>query len=67
MTLVEVGKIDLDVPVNKYLKSWKLKSTEFNPDEVTVRRVLHHAVGLSLPSVSGVDFGPKVPSLVAEL
>lgn len=67
MTLVQEGKIDLDTPVNKYLKSWKLKSAEFNPDEVTVRRVLHHAGGLSLPSVSGVDIGTTVPSLVDEL
>lgn len=67
MTLVQEGKIDLDAPVNKYLKSWKLKSAEFDPNEVTVRRVLHHAAGLSLPSVSGVDVGTNVPSLVDEL
>ncbi|HEX3282954.1 MAG TPA: serine hydrolase domain-containing protein [Pyrinomonadaceae bacterium] len=67
MTLVEDGKIDLDAPVNKYLKSWKLKSTEFDPNEVTVRRVLHHSAGLSIPSVSGVDFGTSLPSLVDEL
>jgi CubicO group peptidase (beta-lactamase class C family) len=67
MTLVEEGKVDLDAPVNKYLKSWKLKSAEFDPDEVTVRRVLHHAAGLSLPSASGVDVGNKLPSLVDEL
>jgi CubicO group peptidase (beta-lactamase class C family) len=67
MTLVQEGKVDLDAPVNKYLKSWKLKSAEFDPAEVTVRRVLHHAAGLSLPSVSGVDVGTKLPSLVDEL
>lgn len=67
MTLVEEGKIDLDAPVNKYLKSWKLESAEFDPAEVTVRRVLHHAAGLSVPSVSGSDAGTKLPSLVEEL
>lgn len=67
MTLVQEKKIDLDAPVNTYLKSWKLRSTEFDPAEVTVRRVLHHAAGLSLPSVSGVDVGTRVPSLVDEL
>jgi CubicO group peptidase (beta-lactamase class C family) len=67
MTLVQDGKVDLDAPVNKYLKSWKLKSTEFDPAEVTVRRVLHHSAGLSLPSVSGMDAGTKLPSLVDEL
>lgn len=67
MTLVQEHKIDLDAPVNKYLKSWKLKSADFNPDEVTVRRVLHHGAGLSVPSVTGVDVGTPVPSLVDEL
>lgn len=67
MTLVQAGKIDLDAPVNKYLKSWKLKSAEFDPAEVTVRRVLHHGAGLSLPSISGVDVGARLPSLVDEL
>ena len=67
MTLVQDGKIDLDAPVNKYLKSWKLKSAEFDPAEVTVRRLLHHSAGLSLPSVSGMDIGSKLPSLVDDL
>ena len=67
MTLVQQKKIDLDAPVNQYLKSWKLKSAEFDPSQVTVRQLLHHSAGISLPSVSGVDFGGKVPSLVDEL
>jgi len=67
MTLVQEGKIDLDAPVNKYLKSWQLKSTDFDPAEVTVRRLLHHSAGLGLPSISGVDAGAKLPSLVDEL
>src|SRR5215204_2506488 len=54
MTLVERGKVDLDQPVNRYLKSWKLESTQFDSSEVTVRRVLRHTAGLSVPSVSGV-------------
>ncbi|HEY5883921.1 MAG TPA: serine hydrolase domain-containing protein [Pyrinomonadaceae bacterium] len=67
MTLVQEKKIDLDAPINKYLKSWQLKSTEFDPAEVTVRRVLHHAAGLSIPSLTGVDLGTKVPSLVEDI
>lgn len=67
MTLVEQRKIDLDQPVNKYLKSWKLESSQFDSSEVTVRRVLQHTAGLSVPSVSGVDAGTEVPSLIDEL
>lgn len=67
MTLVDQGKIDLDQPINKYLKSWKLQSSEFDVSEVTVRRVLNHTAGLSVPSVSGVDYGAAPPTLVSEL
>lgn len=67
MTLVERGKIELDQPVNKYLKSWKLVSTQFDASEVTVRRVLQHTAGLSVPSVSGVDAGTPLPRLTDEL
>jgi len=47
MTLVEKGRIDLDAPVSRYLKRWKLPPSEFNNDEVTVRRLLSHTAGLT--------------------
>jgi CubicO group peptidase (beta-lactamase class C family) len=47
MKLVELGKIDLDTPVSKYLKRWKLPPTEFDNEEVTVRRLLSHTAGLT--------------------
>ena len=39
MRLVEQGKVDLDAPVNQYLKRWQIRSDEFDPDEVTIRRL----------------------------
>lgn len=48
MRLVEQGTVDLDAPVNRYLKRWQIRSDEFDPDDVTVRRLLTHSAGLSI-------------------
>ena len=50
MRAAERGQLSLDAPVNTYLKDWKLPSTEaFNADEVTLRRLLSHTAGTSVP------------------
>ncbi len=47
LKLVEMGKINLDTPVDRYLKRWKLPPSEFDNDQVTVRRLLSHTAGLT--------------------
>jgi CubicO group peptidase (beta-lactamase class C family) len=47
MSLVEDGTLDLDAPVSKYLTRWKLPQSQYNNDEVTVRRLLSHTAGLT--------------------
>jgi CubicO group peptidase (beta-lactamase class C family) len=47
MTLVEQGKLDLDIPVSHYLTRWQLPNSQFNNDEVTVRRLLSHTAGIT--------------------
>lgn len=47
MRLVELGKIDLDAPISKYLTRWKLPPSEFDNEQVTVRRLLSHTAGLT--------------------
>lgn len=47
MKLVEMGKINLDTPVSHYLKRWKLPPSEFDNEQVTVRRLLSHTAGLT--------------------
>jgi CubicO group peptidase (beta-lactamase class C family) len=42
------GRVDLDAPVNRYLKRWQLRSTQFDPAGVTIRRCLSHTAGLSV-------------------
>lgn len=68
MALVESGTLDLDAPVSDYLTRWQLPDTEFNNDEVTVRRLLSHTAGLT----DGLGFGDygadeEVPTVVEEL
>jgi len=47
MKLVELGKIDLDTPVSRYLRRWQLPPSEFDNEQVTVRRLLSHTAGLT--------------------
>ena len=47
MKLRELGKIDLDAPVSQYLTRWHLPPSEFDNEQVTVRRLLSHTAGLT--------------------
>jgi CubicO group peptidase (beta-lactamase class C family) len=60
MKLVEQGKLDLDVPISKYLTRWQLPESEFNNDGVTVRRLLSHTAGLT-DGLGYSGFEPGVP------
>lgn len=49
MMLVERGVLDLDRPVNDYLKRWQLPGNEFTArTPVTLRRALSHTAGLTV-------------------
>ena len=48
MKLVEQGKIELNRPVNQYIKSWKFPKSEFEEEEITVKYLLSHTSGLPL-------------------
>jgi CubicO group peptidase (beta-lactamase class C family) len=67
MRLVEQGALDLDAPVNRYLQRWRLQSSEFDPDDVTLRRLLSHTAGLTVRGFS--DYSPRraLPTLVQML
>ncbi|WMN11022.1 serine hydrolase domain-containing protein [Marivirga salinae] len=45
LKLVEEGKLELDRPVEDYLTRWHLPKTEYDNNEVTVRRLLSHSAG----------------------
>ena len=64
MILVEKGRLDLDKPVNKYLKSWKLPENDFtSKTPVTIRRMLSHFSGINVPSYRGFAKKGPIPSL----
>jgi CubicO group peptidase (beta-lactamase class C family) len=74
MRLVEQGKMQLDAPANRYLKRWKIRSTKFDADGVTIRRLLSHTAGLTVPLIEEYpDFykyyrqDSRLPSLVEVL
>lgn len=60
MTLVDAGKVDLDAPVDTYLKRWKLPPSAFDNRQATVRRVLSHTAGLS-DGLGYAGFSPGNP------
>lgn len=54
MKLVQAKKIDLDLPINNYLKSWKLGENDFTKNKpVTLRMLLSHTAGTSQSSYWG--------------
>ncbi len=68
LKLVEDGQLDLDTPVSEYLTRWKLPPSEFDNNQVTVRRLLSHTAGFS----DGLGFGnynvdEELPDLVESL
>ncbi len=68
LKLVELGKIDLDTPVSKYLTRWKLPPSEFDNEQVTVRRLLSHTAGLTDElGYSGFENPDSVQNLEASL
>lgn len=68
MKLAELGKIDLDTPVSRYLKRWQLPPGEFDNEQVTVRRLLSHTAGLTDGlGYSGFEMRDSVQTIEASL
>lgn len=71
MKLVERGLIELDAPIDRYLKRWHLPKSDFDNNKVTVRRLLSHTSGLSVyPASASINLyipGEKMPSLEESL
>lgn len=64
MRLVEQGKVELDAPANRYLKHWQIRSSQFDPAGVTIRRLLSHTAGLTVHGFLDYDQRRRLPSLV---
>ena len=46
LKLVEQNRLELDAPVETYLKRWHIPASEFDAGGVTLRRLLSHTAGL---------------------
>jgi CubicO group peptidase (beta-lactamase class C family) len=64
MRLVEEGKVELDAPINRYLKHWQLKSSRFDPNSVTLRGLLSHTAGLTVHGYGDYSQRRRLPTLV---
>ena len=66
--LEEQGKLSLDDSVSKYLKRWKLNSTDFpNPEAITFRRLLSHTAGTTQGGFVDYYEGDDVPTAIDSL
>jgi CubicO group peptidase (beta-lactamase class C family) len=66
MKLVEQGFVELDAPVQRYLRHWKLPDSEFDEQTVTVRMLLSASAGMPLGEIGkAVEYVPQseMPSL----
>ncbi|UCD23739.1 MAG: beta-lactamase family protein [Gemmatimonadota bacterium] len=62
--LVDEGLLSLDRNVNDYLTSWRVPDNEYTMSEkVTLRRILNHTSGLSVPTLRGYSTEDTLPSL----
>ncbi len=61
LALVEEGRMELDAPVNQYLKGWRLPENEFTEGHpVTLRHLLTHTGGLTVHGFPGYAVGDSV-------
>jgi CubicO group peptidase (beta-lactamase class C family) len=68
MALAAAGRLELDAPVNRYLRRWQVPEGETGSAGVTIRRVLSHTAGLSVRGYHGVFVpGDRLPTLPESL
>ena len=67
MKMVEDGKIDLDTPVATYMTKWKLPTSKFDINKVTIRNLLQHTAGLSVHGYNGYESKNELTSITKSL
>jgi CubicO group peptidase (beta-lactamase class C family) len=63
LRLVDAGTLTLDAPVNPLLHRWQLPASEWGTEGVTVRRLLSHTAGISVPSAPFFPADTTLPTL----
>lgn len=68
LRLVNAGVLDLDEDVNRELRSWKLPENDWTTrTPVTLRQLLSHSAGTTVPGFPGYAEGEALPTLVQVL
>jgi CubicO group peptidase (beta-lactamase class C family) len=62
LRLVEEGRLDLEADVNTFLKSWKVPANGSWQPKVTIRQVLSHTAGISVPWFAGYHRDQDIPT-----
>ncbi|BCN29255.1 serine hydrolase domain-containing protein [Anaeromicropila herbilytica] len=65
MQLVDQKKLDLDTPVEQYIKNWSLPKTKFDNSKVTLRTLMSHTSGITDSSEFG--YTEPLPTVVEAL
>jgi CubicO group peptidase (beta-lactamase class C family) len=65
LRLAQEGKLSLDANINTFLTSWKLPENAFTAKQpVTLRRIMSHSAGLTVPGFRGYAPGEPLPTLI---
>jgi len=68
LRLVEEGVLELDRPVNDYLKRWQIPENRFTTENpVTLRHLLTHTGGVTVHGFPGYALTEEVPTLLEVL
>lgn len=68
MRLVEQGRVELDKPVQGYIRNWKFPQSKFRPEKITVRQLLSNSAGMPLGDIfERYPPGAEMPSLEESL
>jgi CubicO group peptidase (beta-lactamase class C family) len=65
--LARAGRVELDVPIERLTAGWRLPESEFDAQEVTLRRLLSHTAGINVSGYQGLRPGSPLPSTEASL
>jgi len=66
LMLAEQARLDLDVPVGHYLKSWTLPTSNFS-QKISLRHLLSHTSGTTQGGYSSRYLGETIPSTIETL